>query len=118
MQSSFAKFSDHRAAYSLCKKCPESLEVSTLRSSFTVLIAGVAELADALDSKSSDRKIVWVRAPPPAGHPNCLVGGETDHRFRAPILHRREGKQLRSICISRILSLCKKAGTTMFIRER
>jgi hypothetical protein len=29
--------------------------------------AGVAELADALDSKSSDRKIVWVRAPPPAG---------------------------------------------------
>jgi hypothetical protein len=23
-------------------------------------------LADALDSKSSDRKIVWVRAPPPA----------------------------------------------------
>ena len=29
-------------------------------------VAGVAELADALDSKSSDRKIVWVRAPPPA----------------------------------------------------
>src|SRR5438874_2612151 len=28
--------------------------------------AGVAELADALDSKSSDRKIVWVRSPPPA----------------------------------------------------
>jgi hypothetical protein len=26
----------------------------------------VAELADALDSKSSDRKIVWVRSPPPA----------------------------------------------------
>jgi hypothetical protein len=23
-------------------------------------------LADALDSKSSDRKVVWVRAPPPA----------------------------------------------------
>ena len=30
------------------------------------MIAGVAELADALDSKSSDRKIVWVRSPPPA----------------------------------------------------
>jgi hypothetical protein len=30
------------------------------------LRAGVAELADALDSKSSDRKIVWVRSPPPA----------------------------------------------------
>src|SRR2546430_9884110 len=29
-------------------------------------IAGVAELADALDSKSSGRKAVWVRAPPPA----------------------------------------------------
>jgi hypothetical protein len=28
--------------------------------------AGVAELADALDSKSSGRKVVWVRAPPPA----------------------------------------------------
>jgi hypothetical protein len=30
------------------------------------LLAGVAELADALDSKSSGRKVVWVRAPPPA----------------------------------------------------
>ena len=38
--------------------------------------AGVAELADALDSKSSDRKIVWVRAPPPAE--------------RAPISYERE----------------------------
>jgi hypothetical protein len=28
--------------------------------------AGVAELADALDSKSSTRKGVWVRSPPPA----------------------------------------------------
>ncbi len=27
--------------------------------------AGVAELADALDSKSSVRKDVWVRVPPP-----------------------------------------------------
>jgi hypothetical protein len=34
--------------------------------SFPFEVAGVAELADALDSKSSDRKIVWVRAPPPA----------------------------------------------------
>ena len=32
--------------------------------------AGVAELADALDSKSSDRKIVWARAPPPALAPS------------------------------------------------
>ena len=28
--------------------------------------AGVAELADAADSKSADRKVVWVRVPPPA----------------------------------------------------
>jgi len=32
----------------------------------------VAELADALDSKSSDRKIVWVRAPPPASPLKCF----------------------------------------------
>jgi len=31
-------------------------------------------LADALDSKSSDRKIVWVRAPPPASRvPSILT---------------------------------------------
>ena len=31
--------------------------------------AGVAELADALDSKSSTRKSVWVRTPPPVAGP-------------------------------------------------
>ena len=43
-------------------------EVELMRESRIVLPpnAGVAELADALDSKSSDRKVVWVRAPPPA----------------------------------------------------
>lgn len=30
------------------------------------MVAGVAELADALDSKSGTRKGVWVRPPPPA----------------------------------------------------
>ena len=44
----------------------EALELRRENRSFTVRCAGVAELADALDSKSSDRKIVWVRAPPPA----------------------------------------------------
>ena len=39
-------------------------------------VAGVAELADALDSKSSGRKAVWVRAPPPA------MDSELDSRFR------------------------------------
>ncbi len=30
-------------------------------------LAGVAELADATDSKSVARKGVWVRPPPPVG---------------------------------------------------
>lgn len=30
-------------------------------------LAGVAKLADALDSKSGIRKDVWVRTPPPVG---------------------------------------------------
>ena len=34
--------------------------------------AGVAELADATDSKSVARKGVWVRSPPPA-----IVSGKT-----------------------------------------
>ena len=42
-----------------------SLTFESVVSDFPV--AGVAELADALDSKSSGRKAVWVRAPPPAG---------------------------------------------------
>ncbi len=32
-----------------------------------VTLAGVAELADATDSKSVSRKGVWVRPPPPVG---------------------------------------------------
>jgi hypothetical protein len=39
-------------------------------------IAGVAELADALDSKSSDRKVVWVRAPPPAMNSQSMLDVE------------------------------------------
>ena len=46
--------------------CSEALELRRGLRSFRIPCAGVAELADALDSKSSDRKIVWVRAPPPA----------------------------------------------------
>ena len=46
--------------------CSEALELWRGLRSFRIPCAGVAELADALDSKSSDRKIVWVRAPPPA----------------------------------------------------
>ena len=35
----------------------------------------MAELADALDSKSSGRKAVWVRAPPPAVSFGCWTLG-------------------------------------------
>ena len=56
---------DHREVCSLLISL-EALELPRWRRSFTIRLAGVAELADALDSKSSDRKIVWVRAPPPA----------------------------------------------------
>ena len=53
-------------------------EVELMRESRIVLPpnAGVAELADALDSKSSDRKIVWVRAPPPADRLTLSLTGE------------------------------------------
>ena len=44
----------------------------------------MAELADALDSKSSDRKIVWVRAPPPARHLNRF------HREHSSAKHARK----------------------------
>ena len=52
----------HSEAATVCREV--ELRVRACR--FRIPIAGVAELADALDSKSSDRKIVWVRAPPPA----------------------------------------------------
>ncbi len=72
MQPFFAKYSARRAAYR------QSISENRLsfRSNPVIFAlshaAGVAELADALDSKSSDRKIVWVRAPPPAS-PICFL---------------------------------------------
>ena len=39
-----------------------------------VLVADVAELADALDSKSSTRKSVWVRPPPSAPYKLTIYG--------------------------------------------
>ena len=61
MQSFFAKFLDHREVCSLLISL-EALELRRWRRSFTIRLAGVAELADALDSKSvamlgSDRLI-------------------------------------------------------------
>jgi hypothetical protein len=35
-------------------------------------------MADALDSKSSDRKIVWVQVPPPAHRLNRVLLGESN----------------------------------------
>ena len=52
----------HSEAATVCRE----VELRLRACRFRIPIAGVAELADALDSKSSDRKIVWVRAPPPA----------------------------------------------------
>ena len=52
----------HSEAATVCREV--ELRVRACR--FRIPIAGVAELADALDSKSSGRKVVWVRAPPPA----------------------------------------------------
>ena len=52
--------------------------------------AGVAELADALDSKSSIREDVWVRPPPPA--PSKAV---------AAVYDRPQTKPLQSLGVSR-----------------
>src|SRR5207245_2124820 len=51
-RSFFAKFLDHREVCSLSISL-EALELRRWRRSFTIRLAGVAELADALDSKAS-----------------------------------------------------------------
>jgi hypothetical protein len=73
------------------------------QSKYVPELAGVAELADALDSKSSDRKIVWVRAPPPAMLTGFLVSAQINDRH-ADFFWR--------------LFLCETTTTTMFSRER
>ncbi len=45
----------------------------SLHDSLTSSKAGVAKLADALDSKSGIRKDVWVRTPPPAPIRGCRL---------------------------------------------
>src|ERR1022692_2857564 len=70
-----AKYSDRREACSRSSLL-EALELPPALATFTIPAAGVAELADALDSKSSDRKIVWVRAPPPALPLKCYFTRE------------------------------------------
>ncbi len=59
--------------------CPASQNARRCeQNAYVPELAGVAELADALDSKSSDRKIVWVRAPPPAGLTGFRVSERTN----------------------------------------
>ena len=43
--------------------------------------AGVAELADAPDSKSGDGDIVWVRAPPPVPFSKIRQGGNYAEQY-------------------------------------
>jgi hypothetical protein len=42
------------------------MKVARPQKVLVLLVADVAELADALDSKSGNRKVVWVRPPPSA----------------------------------------------------
>ena len=42
------------------------MKVAKPQKALILLVADVAELADALDSKSGTRKSVWVRPPPSA----------------------------------------------------
>ena len=58
--------------------------------------AGVAELADAPDSKSGDGNIVWVRAPPPVPF-NQLIN--------YPSLDIRKGEGIMSTSVANILLL-------------
>ncbi len=109
-------------------------------------LAGVAELADALDSKSSGRKAVWVRAPPPASLTfsvgrwafdvcsNELISlslkkssdastslsrtGNPDFRSLGPISHFPREQTAAAHNPSCCLCLYGSARTTMFIRER
>jgi hypothetical protein len=76
-RSLFAKFSVHRAALASAQTCRKLARAAHKQDA--CITAGVAELADALDSKSSGRKAVWVRAPPPAVLA-LDVGGSTVER--------------------------------------
>jgi hypothetical protein len=60
----------------------------------------VAELADALDSKSSTRKGVWVRSPPPAHLYNAFYERELIKYCKQSISHgrARKCKDLHFIC--------------------
>jgi hypothetical protein len=59
------------------------LRLWTSGETVALAIAGVAELADALDSKSSTRKSVWVRTPPPV-IPSSYGDGISNVEVRLP----------------------------------
>src|ERR1700686_3253658 len=58
-------------------------------------------MADALDSKSSDRKIVWVQVPPPA-NPRCRIG----FYKRRPKSYSQSMKTLIRVVVVVFASLC------------
>jgi hypothetical protein len=60
---SFAAYLPHRCCL-LCKRDPFVIEKSPSILAFSHF-AGVAELADAPDSKSGEGNLMWVRVPPP-----------------------------------------------------
>jgi hypothetical protein len=59
MQSFFGKFLDHREVCNLSISF-EAPELRRWHRSFTIRLAGVAELADALDSKFRNRRFYLV----------------------------------------------------------
>ena len=62
---SACRFPVHISCGAVCEKPTSVLDLSRVRS-FKFLYADVAELADALASGASDRKVVWVQVPSPA----------------------------------------------------
>src|SRR5213593_931073 len=68
-------------------RCPPRLCNVRPVATATRLAADVAELADALDSKSGTRKSVWVRPPPSA--PSSRTHATGDSHFRCAFLFER-----------------------------
>ena len=73
---SACRFPVHISCGAVCEKPTSVLDLSRVRS-FKFLYADVAELADALASGASDRKVMWVQVPSPAPKQRRLNKAET-----------------------------------------
>jgi hypothetical protein len=95
----YARFSGRRE---VCNRSSllEALELPRHLRSFNFPAAGVAELADALDSKSSTRKGVKVRSLSPALHHGAPKRKE---------MHLISQQSVNSCCLTRIAGRRKKA---------